>query len=202
MKVRNYQLPSTTTCICTCILQQKKRNFSRWATVEMLRRYMQPHGGTRVHDFLVHLVRAEMGSDRQNWEDEVHSGGSTKISLSRSTPWLQYDRQVGRVPVPSMLMKRWMKTSLPAWPSLCELLRSLIIISVRKSLCPHQVACVPCFVLPALLYGADTWPIKLSHIRLLNTFHHPCILTILGISSREQWQVRLPSTFLLYIYIF
>eukprot|EP00117_Sycon_ciliatum_P023228 scpid30807/ scgid4805/ Transposon TX1 uncharacterized 149 kDa protein; ORF 2 len=48
-------------------------------------------------------------------------------------------------------------------------------------------------VLPALLYGAETWPIKAGHIRRLNTFHHQCIRTILGISRREQWEERLSS---------
>ena len=48
-------------------------------------------------------------------------------------------------------------------------------------------------VLPALLYGAETWPIKAGHIRRLNTFHHQCIRTILGISRCEQWEERLSS---------
>ncbi|XP_065185772.1 glycoprotein-N-acetylgalactosamine 3-beta-galactosyltransferase 1-like [Sycon ciliatum] len=48
-------------------------------------------------------------------------------------------------------------------------------------------------VLSALLYGAETWPIKVGHIHRFNTFHQQCIRTILGISRREQWEERLSS---------
>lgn len=41
-------------------------------------------------------------------------------------------------------------------------------------------------VLSILLYGCDYWsPLKM-HLRKLNTFHHICSRTALGISNQEQ----------------
>ena len=48
-------------------------------------------------------------------------------------------------------------------------------------------------VISALLYGAETWPMKVNRIRRLNTFRHQCIRAILGISRHEQWEERLSS---------
>lgn len=48
-------------------------------------------------------------------------------------------------------------------------------------------------VLPTLLYGAETWPLKAEHIRRLNAFHHACLRTILGLSRLVQWKERLSS---------
>ena len=46
-------------------------------------------------------------------------------------------------------------------------------------------------VLSVLLYGAECWiPLK-RHEKRLNTFHHRCIRTILGISNRQQWSERI-----------
>ena len=49
----------------------------------------------------------------------------------------------------------------------------------------HQVydACV----LAVLLYGFECWTPLRRHARKLNSFHHRCIRTILGISNQEQW---------------
>ena len=38
-----------------------------------------------------------------------------------------------------------------------------------------------------LLYGSECWILLRKHIQKLNTFHHRCIKTILGITSRQQW---------------
>ena len=45
-------------------------------------------------------------------------------------------------------------------------------------------------VLSVLLYGAECWTPLRQHERKLNTFHHTCIWTILGISNR-QWSERI-----------
>jgi len=42
-------------------------------------------------------------------------------------------------------------------------------------------------VVSVLLYGAEFWTPLRKHVKRLNTFHHRCIRTILGISSRQQW---------------
>ena len=46
-------------------------------------------------------------------------------------------------------------------------------------------------VLSVLLYGAECWiPLK-RHKKRLNTSHHRCIRTIIGISNRQQWSERI-----------
>ena len=42
-------------------------------------------------------------------------------------------------------------------------------------------------VLFALLYGSECWIPLRKHIQKLNTFHHRCIRTIVGITNRQQW---------------
>ena len=42
-------------------------------------------------------------------------------------------------------------------------------------------------VVSILLYGAECWTPLRKHEKKLNTFHHRCIRTILGISNRKQW---------------
>ena len=42
-------------------------------------------------------------------------------------------------------------------------------------------------VLSVLLYGSECWTPLKRHVRKINSFHHRCIRTILGISNREQW---------------
>ena len=43
-------------------------------------------------------------------------------------------------------------------------------------------------VLSILFYGCECWTPLKKHLRRLNTFHHRCIWTILGISNQEQWK--------------
>ena len=42
-------------------------------------------------------------------------------------------------------------------------------------------------VLSVLLYGSECWIPLRKHIQKLNTFHHRCIRTIVGITNRQQW---------------
>ena len=49
-------------------------------------------------------------------------------------------------------------------------------------------------VLAVLLYGSECWTPLRRHARKLNSFHHRCIRTILGISNQEQWAKRITCT--------
>ncbi len=42
-------------------------------------------------------------------------------------------------------------------------------------------------VLYVLLYGSECWIPLRKHVRKLNSFHHRCIRTILGITNKQQW---------------
>ena len=44
-----------------------------------------------------------------------------------------------------------------------------------------------------LLYGAGCWTPLRRHLRRLDSFHHRCIRTILGITNQQQWQQRITS---------
>ena len=48
-------------------------------------------------------------------------------------------------------------------------------------------------VLAVLLYGAETWTMKVVHTRCLNYFYNRCIQTILGVTRYQQWNERLTS---------
>ena len=48
-------------------------------------------------------------------------------------------------------------------------------------------------VLSVLLYGAGCWTPLRRHLKRLNAFHHRCIRTILGITSSQQWEMRITS---------
>ena len=48
-------------------------------------------------------------------------------------------------------------------------------------------------VLATLLYGAETWTMKVEHLRCLTTFHNRCVPTILGMSKYQQWMVRIST---------
>ena len=48
-------------------------------------------------------------------------------------------------------------------------------------------------VLLVLLYGAETWIVKVEHLRRLNFFHNRCIRSILGVSRIQQWKERISS---------
>ena len=49
-------------------------------------------------------------------------------------------------------------------------------------------------VLSVLFYGSECWTTLKKHTKKLNTFHHRCIRTILGISNKQQWDERISST--------
>ena len=46
-------------------------------------------------------------------------------------------------------------------------------------------------VLTTLMYGAETWTTKAGHLQKLNTFHHQCVRSIVGIGRRQQWDDRI-----------
>ena len=48
-------------------------------------------------------------------------------------------------------------------------------------------------VLPVLLYGSGCWTPLRKHLKRLDGFHHRCIRTVLGITSRQQWEQRITS---------
>lgn len=48
-------------------------------------------------------------------------------------------------------------------------------------------------VLSVLLYGSESWVLLRKHSRKLDSFHHRCIRTILGISNRQQWTQHITS---------
>ena len=48
-------------------------------------------------------------------------------------------------------------------------------------------------VLTVLFYGAETWTVKATHKRRLESFHRQCIRSILGISRTQQWEERLTT---------
>ena len=41
-------------------------------------------------------------------------------------------------------------------------------------------------ILGALLYAVETWPVKQREVYTLETFHHHCLRTLLGISRALQ----------------
>ena len=48
-------------------------------------------------------------------------------------------------------------------------------------------------VLSVLLYGSGCWTPLRKHLKRLNAFHHRCIRTILGITTKQQWEMRITS---------
>ena len=46
-------------------------------------------------------------------------------------------------------------------------------------------------VLSVLLYGSESWIPLRKHEKKMNSFHHRCVRTILGISNRQQWSERI-----------
>ena len=48
-------------------------------------------------------------------------------------------------------------------------------------------------VLSVLLYASECWIPLRKHRRKLDSFHHRCLRTILGISNRQQWAQRITS---------
>ena len=48
-------------------------------------------------------------------------------------------------------------------------------------------------VLSVLLYGSECWVPLRRHLKRLNSFHHRCIHTILGITNKQQWDQHITS---------
>ena len=48
-------------------------------------------------------------------------------------------------------------------------------------------------VLSVLLYGAECWTPLRRHLKRLNSFHHRCIRSALGITNQQQWRERISS---------
>ena len=48
-------------------------------------------------------------------------------------------------------------------------------------------------VLSVLMYGGECWTPLRKQLKKLNTFHHRCVRTILGISCKRQWEQRISS---------
>ena len=48
-------------------------------------------------------------------------------------------------------------------------------------------------ILSVLLYGGECWIPLRRHFKLMNTFHHHCIHTMLGITNRQQWEQHISS---------
>ena len=46
-------------------------------------------------------------------------------------------------------------------------------------------------VLSVLLYSSECWIPSRKHEKKMNSFHHRCVRTILGISNRQQWSERI-----------
>ena len=48
-------------------------------------------------------------------------------------------------------------------------------------------------VLSVLMYGEECWTPLRKHLKRMNTFHHRCVRTVLGITNKRQWEERLSS---------
>ena len=48
-------------------------------------------------------------------------------------------------------------------------------------------------VLSVLLYGGESWTPLKRHLKKLNSFHHRCIRTVLGITNQRQWEKQISS---------
>ena len=48
-------------------------------------------------------------------------------------------------------------------------------------------------VLSVLLYGSECWVPLRRDVKRLNSFHHRCISTVLGITNQRQWEERISS---------
>ena len=47
------------------------------------------------------------------------------------------------------------------------------------------------WLLPTLLYRAETWAVKEENVRKLRSFHNCCITAMLGVSRLQQWEERI-----------
>ena len=48
-------------------------------------------------------------------------------------------------------------------------------------------------VLSVLLYSSECWTPQQRHIKRLNSFHHRCIRSVLGITNKQQWELHITS---------
>ena len=48
-------------------------------------------------------------------------------------------------------------------------------------------------VLSVLLYGSECWIPLRKDLKKLNSFHHRCVRTVLGITKQKQWEGRISS---------
>ena len=49
-------------------------------------------------------------------------------------------------------------------------------------------------VLSVLLYGSECWVPLRRDLKKLNSFHHKCVRTVLGITNQRQWEEHIMST--------
>ena len=69
-------------------------------------------------------------------------------------------------------------------------LRKPVFLDKNLSLSTKRKVYNAC-ILSVLLYGAESWVLLRKQEKKLNTFHHRCIRSILGISNRQQWYERI-----------
>ena len=74
----------------------------------------------------------------------------------------------------------------PSVPCAVLSLKTEISPSTPSGLCTRRV-------LSVLLYGSGCWTPLRRHLKRLNAFHHHCVRTILGITSSQQWEMRITS---------
>ena len=67
------------------------------------------------------------------------------------------------------------------------------ILSIPTLSIPTKKAVYRATVLSVLLYGAETWTLKVEHVKRMTTFHNRCVMTILGVTRYQQWQQILIS---------
>ena len=63
-------------------------------------------------------------------------------------------------------------------------LRKAVFLDKDLKLKTKKVIYQAC-VLSVLLYGAECWTPLRKHLKRINSFHHKCIRTILGISNQQ-----------------
>ena len=74
-------------------------------------------------------------------------------------------------------------------------LRQAVFRDHNLSITTKQLLYRAC-VLSVLLYGAECWTPLQRHMKRLNTFHHRCIRSVLGISNEQQWEEHISSEML------
>ena len=65
-------------------------------------------------------------------------------------------------------------------------LRKAVFIDKHLKISTKRIIYKVC-VMSVLFYGAECWVLLRKQEKKLNTFHHQCIRSILGISNRQQW---------------